>query len=197
MRAISLCKIQDHVVCSETQAVTRIFNSRIFCLIDGDHAGGNPYPNGWQVRVAQEALRCHRPCFTVRPKWSGSNLFGSGFARMEAMTRTVHRNVYLATMSSDAYLVCLPGVGSGCGRIFTRAHQPNDPNRVPSPPGGRAAFKSFEGSNIPHPPAREGRTRSVRGGFFAWTRQKTLTGPDGPTLPEGEWRSRNTARSTT
>ncbi len=36
---------------------------------------------------------------------------------------------------------------------------------------------------------------SPPGGFFAWTRQKTLTGPDGPTLPEGEWRSPTTARS--
>ena len=39
---------------------------------------------------------------------------------------------------------------------------------------GRAAFKSLEGSNLPHR-AREGQARTVRGRFFAWTRQKTLT----------------------
>ena len=66
----------------------------------------------------------------------------------------------------------------------------------PHPHRGRAAFKSFEGSNIPHPPAREGRTRS-RGRVLRLDATEDPHRPSRATLPEGEWRSRNTARSPT
>jgi len=70
---------------------------------------------------------------------------------------------------------------------------------VPSWPEGRAVFRLFEGSHVPHRPAggrcrRTATSRSactavpsragcVRRGFFAGTRHMTATGPDGPNPP--------------